>query len=155
MIWKLFLAFTLIPAMELYLLITIGSYVGALPTVMIIAVTGFAGAWLAKREGIAVLQQLADELARGVPPASRLAEGALVIAGGLLLITPGVLTDLTGFLLILPPSRRFVAPRLVAWLGKNFVFHASTGGVSGATGSGAPPHDRGDQQHLPFDHPIA
>lgn len=111
--WKLLLAFTLIPAIELFLLLQIGSWLGPLPTFLIIVITGTAGAWLAKREGLGVLTSLQAELAQGLPPGSRLAEGFLVLVGGLLLLTPGVLTDLAGFLFIAPPTRRWLAPRVV------------------------------------------
>lgn len=116
MIWKLLLAMTVIPAVELFILLQLGSWLGPLETFLIIVVTGTLGAFLAKREGLGVLMTLKAELAQGLPPGSRLAEGVLVLAGGLLLLTPGVLTDLAGFLFIAPPSRRFLAPRLVSWV---------------------------------------
>ncbi|MBT3219652.1 MAG: FxsA family protein, partial [Proteobacteria bacterium] len=93
---RLLLLFTLVPAIELFILLQIGSLLGPNLAFVIILVTGLAGAWLAKREGWMVLQHLRQELQRGIPPANRLMEGVLVLAGGLLLITPGVLTDITG-----------------------------------------------------------
>lgn len=111
--WKLLLAFTLIPAIELFLLLQLGAWLGAFETFLIIVVTGVVGAWLAKREGLGVLTSLRNELSQGLPPGSRLAEGLLVLVGGVLLLTPGVLTDLTGFLFIAPPTRRWLAPRVV------------------------------------------
>ncbi len=155
--WKLFIAFTLIPALELYLLITIGSYIGALETVAIILVTGMVGAWLAKREGWSVLSQLSEDLGKGIPPAARIAEGALVVAGGLLLVTPGVLTDLTGFAFIFPITRRLVAPVLVNWVSRNFVVRNYTGSEpdgDGMVGSPPPTHGKKDPKEL-FDHPVA
>jgi UPF0716 protein FxsA len=108
---RLLLLFTVVPAVELFVLLQLGSLLGPTPTFLIILVTGLAGAWLAKREGLGVLRDLQGELGRGLPPGDRLMEGALVVVGGLLLITPGVFTDLTGFLLIAPWSRRWLAPR--------------------------------------------
>jgi UPF0716 family protein affecting phage T7 exclusion len=70
---------------------------------------------MAKREGLQLLRQLSLELRSGLPPGVRMVEGALVVVGGLLLITPGVLTDVAGVLLIFPPTRRVLAPRLLQW----------------------------------------
>ena len=113
MIGWLLLAMVVIPAVELFLLLQLGAWMGPWQTFALVVVTGTVGAWLAKREGLGVLTSLRDELAQGLPPGSRLAEGALVLVGGILLITPGVLTDLTGFLFIAPPTRRWLAPRVV------------------------------------------
>lgn len=119
--WRLVLLFTIVPALELFLLLQIGALMGPTPTFLLLLVTGVVGAWLAKREGLQVLGQLSVELQRGLPPGERMMEGALVVIGGLLLITPGVLTDLTGVLLIFPPTRRFVAPRALRWLERRFL----------------------------------
>lgn len=117
---RLLLLFTVVPALELYLLIYIGQWLGAFETVLIILVTGGVGAFLAKREGLGVIRRLKEEALTGLPPGDRIVEGVLVLVGGVLLITPGVLTDLTGFLLIMPWSRRWLAPRVkarvVRWL---------------------------------------
>lgn len=115
--WKLALLFTVVPAVELFLLLQLGSLLGPMQTFLLVLGTGIFGAWLAKREGFAVLRQLQADLAKGLPPAVRVVEGALVLVGGLLLVTPGVLTDLTGLLLLLPPVRRSIAPRIVARYG--------------------------------------
>ena len=130
MFFKLFLAFTLIPAIELYLLMSLGAIIGPLNTVLLILVTGVIGAGLAKREGFSVLLSLQTELQQGLPPAERLMEGALIVVGGILLITPGVLTDAIGFSLILPLTRRRIAPRLLARFSKNI--HIRTTGTVGA-----------------------
>jgi UPF0716 protein FxsA len=115
-IWRLLLLFTVVPAAELFLLLQIGSAIGPTPTFLLLLLTGVVGAWLAKREGLAVLARLGEELQRGLPPGERVMEGALVVVGGLLLVTPGVLTDLAGVLLIFPPTRRWLAPRALRWL---------------------------------------
>lgn len=110
MIWKLALLFTIVPTLELALLITIGTQIGVLWTTLIVVTTGFLGAWLAKREGLGVLNKIKADLQGGMPPAGRIVEGVLVLCGAILLITPGVLTDITGFALIIPFSRRLIAP---------------------------------------------
>ena len=131
MFWKLFALFTIVPAIELYLLFQIGQVLGIVETVLIILVTGSLGAALAKREGLGVLTQLQADTRKGIPPANRLVEGLLVLVGGVLLITPGVFTDLAGFLLILPPTRRFLAPRVKDAVVKRFTIRSF--------GIGAPP----------------
>lgn len=124
---KLFLLFTLVPTIELFLLLQLGALVGPIYTFLLVVVTGLIGSWLARMEGWSLLGQLKDDLQKGIPPASRLAEGVLVLVGGVLLVTPGVLTDLFGFALMFPLSRRFMAPRLLRYLGNRFQIHATVG----------------------------
>ena len=135
MIFWLLVAFTVIPAVELLVLLYLGSWLGPLQTFLVILLTGLFGATLAKREGIGVLRALQSELANGLPPASRLAEGALVLAGGLLLVTPGVFTDVAGFLFILPWTRRWIAPRLIRAVASRIDLRAAALGGKGAPGA--------------------
>jgi UPF0716 protein FxsA len=147
----LFVLFTVVPAVELYLLIQIGKVIGGGPTVALVIAMGVLGAWLAKREGIQILTTVVEEARRGIPPADRLVEGVLVIVGSILLITPGVLTDVVGFLFLLPPTRRlFVAPTK-AWLGRHFVVQGLDVGPirpGPAAREAQPKQDR-------FEHPVA
>ncbi|WP_164002599.1 FxsA family protein [Pyxidicoccus caerfyrddinensis] len=108
----LLLAFTVVPFIELYLLLAIGREVGFLPTLAMVLVTGLVGAWLARREGGRVLRSWRESMARGQVPEEGIVSGALVLVGGALLVAPGVFTDVVGLLLLLPPTRRFVAARL-------------------------------------------
>jgi UPF0716 protein FxsA len=108
----LFLAFTVVPLVELYLLIGLGRQLGVLPTLGLVLVTGLLGAWLAKREGRSVVRSWREATAQGRLPADGILSGALVLVGGVLLVTPGVVTDVAGFLLLLPPTRRLIAARL-------------------------------------------
>ncbi len=105
MFFRLFLLFTLIPLIELYLLITVGSYLGAGLTILVVLGTGMAGAYLARLEGWRTWQKIQHELQNGVTPANELIDGVLILVAGVLLITPGILTDVVGFGLLLPPSR--------------------------------------------------
>lgn len=114
------LLMTVVPAVELYLLIKLGAVLGALETALVIVLTGAIGATLAKREGLGVLASLKEEAQLGIPPAERLIEGVLVLVGGVLLITPGVLTDLTGFALIIPWTRRAMIPLVKHQVSKRF-----------------------------------
>ena len=115
--WKLVLLFTVVPTIEIFVLLQIGSVIGPTPTFLMLLASGMLGAWLARREGLSVLRQLSDDLSRGLPPADRLAEGGLVLLGATLLVTPGVVTDIVGLLILAPPIRRWLAPRVVKRLG--------------------------------------
>jgi UPF0716 protein FxsA len=105
----LFLLFTVVPFVELYLLIGIGQRVGAVPTIAGVLAMGVLGAWLAKREGRRVLRSWQASVAQGQLPEDGILHGALVLVGGVLLITPGVITDVVGLFLLIPPTRRWAA----------------------------------------------
>lgn len=106
---KLFLLFTVVPLLELYLLFLIKDLVGLWPTIAIVVMTGFVGAWLARAEGARVLRAWKKSLVRGKVPEDGILSGVLILVGGVLLVTPGVVTDLVGFLLLIPPTRRLIA----------------------------------------------
>lgn len=156
MFLRILLLLTIVPAVELFLLLQIGSWLGPTSTFLLILITGIVGAALAKREGLGVLTRLQEEMRQGMPPGSRLVEGVLVLVGGLLLITPGVFTDLVGFLLIAPPTRRLAAARAVDALSARFEFHAT--GLDGAGLGGVPPtpgeRHRPAEPHRPFANPF-
>jgi len=109
MLGKLLLLFTIVPALELYLLIQIGDRIGGLATLAMLFGTGILGAALARAEGLRVLRTWQSSLAAGTVPPDGVVSGVLVLLGGLLLITPGVLTDVAGLLLMVPAVRRPVA----------------------------------------------
>ena len=109
MLGKLFLLFTIVPTVELYLLIQIGKQVGAPETIAFVIIMGILGAVLARAEGLRVLRAWRDALAVGRTPEDGVASGALILLAGVLMITPGVLTDVAGLLLLLPFVRRPVA----------------------------------------------
>ena len=108
MIAKLLLLFILVPLAELYLLIEIGKLIGTLATLTIIVCTGILGAFLARRQGIGVLHRIRIEIANGRLPAAQLADGVIILLAGAVLITPGVLTDVFGFLCLIPASRKII-----------------------------------------------
>jgi UPF0716 protein FxsA len=137
--YGLFVAFVAVPLVEVFLLLWLGSLLGAGPSFLVVVITGVLGAWLAKREGLGVLRTLRTELGKGLPPGSRLVEGGMVLAGGLLLMTPGILTDLTGFLLIAPPSRRYLAPRLLSAVMKRLDLKVDLGAGRSPAPTGAAP----------------
>jgi UPF0716 protein FxsA len=97
----------LIPALEIWVLLELGQLIGGWQTFLIIVLTGFIGAFLAKREFRRVLEYARNELSRGTIPTSSILDGICIFAGGLLLLTPGLITDTIGFLLLFPGTRIF------------------------------------------------
>ena len=114
MFLRLLLLFTIVPLLELYLLITIGGVIGVVPTIAIVVGTGVLGAWLARWQGLAVLRRIQDEMAAGRMPTDALIDGLLVLVAAGLLLTPGLLTDTAGFLLLVPGSRAIVRRAVAA-----------------------------------------
>jgi UPF0716 protein FxsA len=109
---RLALLFVVVPIIELMLLIELGQIVGLLPTLALVVLTGVSGAWLARAEGLRVFLGFQRELATGKLPGQALMDGISVLIGGAFLVTPGVLTDLAGFSLLLPPTRRWLQRRV-------------------------------------------
>ena len=108
MFLRLLLLFTIVPLIELYLLIKIGGIIGVVPTIAIVIGTGVLGAWLARWQGLAVLRRISDEVAAGRLPTDALIDGLLILVAAAVLLTPGLLTDSLGFVLLVPPSRALV-----------------------------------------------
>jgi UPF0716 protein FxsA len=106
MLLRLFLIFTVVPLLELYFLIKIGSSIGALHTVAILVATALLGAVLIRWEGMRTLKDIAETFREGRVPAEQMVDGLLILAAGVLLITPGVLTDAAALLLLIPLTRR-------------------------------------------------
>ena len=119
MFLRLFLLFTVVPAIELYLLIKVGGIIGAERTIIIIILTGIIGAYLAKREGAKVWFDVQKKLASGQLPGQELVEALLLLITGALLVTPGFLTDIVGFAFLIPLVRKFVAAELKKRFAKN------------------------------------
>jgi UPF0716 protein FxsA len=130
---RLLLLFTTVPLVELALLLWVGARIGVLPTVALILVTGVAGASLARLQGLATWRRFQAALAAGRLPGSELLEGLIILVAGALLLTPGILTDAAGFLLLVPPARRWIVGRAEVRL-------RARGVVGGRPpGAGAPP----------------
>jgi UPF0716 protein FxsA len=108
MLFRLFLLFTLVPVIELALLVEVGSRIGVAPTIAVVLGTGAAGAWLARAQGLRALQRLQDAVRAGQFPGEEIFDGVLILAGGLLLLTPGFLTDILGFCALVPGSRHLL-----------------------------------------------
>lgn len=112
MLAKLFLVFTIVPIVELVLLLRVGRWIGTWPTITLIVVTAMVGAWLARREGLRAWRDVQRTIALGQLPGEALLHGLLVFTGGALLLTPGLLTDLLGLALLAPRSRAAIVSRL-------------------------------------------
>jgi UPF0716 protein FxsA len=108
----LILLFVVVPLVELYLLLQLAVLIDFWPTVALVLVTGIVGGVLAKMEGLRVLRAWRHAFETMTPPEAGVLDGVLVLVGGALLVTPGVLTDLAGLLMLVPFSRRLIAARL-------------------------------------------
>lgn len=108
MFLRLFLLFTLIPAIELYLILKVGSAIGAANTIWFIIGTGVLGAYYARQQGFRVVNNIQWKMQQGTVPGDDLVNGAMLLVGGAFLITPGFITDFAGFSLIFPPTREVI-----------------------------------------------
>ena len=108
MLGYLILLFTLVPLIELAILIKIGQYMGVAYTIGIVLLTGVAGAYLAKMQGLVTLQKIQEDINQGIMPADKLFDGVLILCSGILLLTPGLLTDIIGFMGLIPLTRNLL-----------------------------------------------
>jgi len=111
---RLLLLFILVPIIEIYLLITVGGFIGVWPTVLLIILTAIIGTHLLRAQGLATLQKMQETLQQGQLPAFALLEGIFILIGGTLLLTPGFFTDAVGFICLIPVLRKY----LVFWMTK-------------------------------------
>jgi len=116
MFLRLLLLFTIVPLAELFLLVKLGTVIGIGATVLIVICTGVLGAWLARWQGLGVLRRLTDDLNEGRLPADALIDGLLILIAGAVLLTPGLITDALGFLLLVPQGRAVVRKTIAARL---------------------------------------
>lgn len=116
MLPRLLLLFIGVPLLEMAILIKLGEMIGFWPTIGLVVVTGIIGAFLARMQGLLTLTRIQRELAEGRVPASEMLDGLLILIGGAVLLTPGLLTDLFGFSLLLPVVRRW----LKSWIRRKF-----------------------------------
>jgi UPF0716 protein FxsA len=113
---KLLILFIIIPVTELYILIEVGKKIGSLTTIGIIIFTGILGAYLVKNQGFVILKKIQNDLNDGIMPGDSLIQGAIILIGGILLLTPGFVTDIAGFIFLIPVSRNVVKKYLLKWL---------------------------------------
>ena len=125
MLGRLILLFTVVPLAELYILIKIGGQIGGINTVLLVFMTAVLGGALARLQGLRTLQQIQSSLSQGQIPAEELIDGVLILAGGILLLTPGVLTDLFALVLLIPFTRTYFK----RWLRRRFDRMVASGNV--------------------------
>ena len=120
MLIRLILLFTVIPLIELYLLIQVGRYLGSFQTIMIVLITGIIGGLLARSQGLSVQRQIRLDLQKGIIPTDSLIDGCFILIAAALLITPGMITDIFGFVLMVPFFRGWLKKRLKDILKRKF-----------------------------------
>jgi len=134
----LLIAFIVVPIVELFVISQVGDLIGLLPTLVILLLVSVAGAWLVRREGRAAWRNFTAALQQARIPAKEVVDGALVLVGGTLLLTPGFVSDAAGLLLVLPPTRA-VANRLVRSRARGLFALGSLGTPRGRRGGVRPP----------------
>ena len=132
MIGPLLLAFVAVPIVEIYVIIQVGHVIGVWWTVAALIAESVIGTWLVRREGRRAWRTLVAQLAEGRAPTKAAADGAVVLLGGVLLITPGFVTDFFGFLCVLPFTRPLVRRAVVGWVLHRS--HTKLPGPAGGTG---------------------
>jgi len=141
--WVLALLFVVVPVLEIYVLIQVGQVIGAWWTVLLLVADGFLGSWLMKREGTKAWRALREALDERRMPARELADGALILVGGTLLLTPGFLSDVVGFFCVLPFTRPVARAMLARYVDRKFL---SGPGAPGFGQSRQQTDQRADQQ---------
>jgi UPF0716 protein FxsA len=144
--WLLLVAFVAVPLVEIYVIIQVGQVIGAWWTIALLVADSILGSWLVKREGARAWRALRVALAEGRMPARELADGALIVIGGTLMLTPGFVSDVLGVLFILPFTRPLGRRLLARFIGRRMVVAAMPGHVPGP-GAGPGPGPR--TQHRP------
>ena len=126
MFFKLFLLFTVIPIIEIWVLIQVGQRIGAFDTIALIVFTGIVGAFLARSQGFYIIAKIQNELQQGHMPTDSLTDGLIILVGAVLLITPGFVTDILGFLLLIPQTRsmlkQFIMTQFKNYISRNNVY---------------------------------
>jgi UPF0716 protein FxsA len=141
--WVLALLFIVVPVLEIYVLIQVGQVIGAWWTILLLVADGFLGSWLMKREGGRAWGALREALAGGRMPARELADGALILVGGTLLLTPGFLSDVVGFFFVLPFTRPVARRALTRFLTRKFLSGPGAPGYLGRVPGASEPGGQG------------
>ena len=107
------IVFMLVPIVEMWILIEVGGWIGALPTIALVVLTATLGLSLLKRQGVSTLMSARCKMDEGSIPASELVSGVMIAVGGALLLTPGFITDAIGFALLIPQTRQWLLLKLI------------------------------------------
>jgi UPF0716 protein FxsA len=129
----------LIPLFDVLVLVLVAGWIGTLPTVALVVLTALIGMLLVRAEGRHALRRIQQKVARGHPPTDELLDGGLLIAAGAFLLTPGLVTDAVGFLLVLPPTRYLIREAAKRWVVIPIADAKSGGFVTGGVYTGGFP----------------
>ena len=138
------LIFIIIPLIELYVIITVGEQIGAFWTIVLVLLTAVIGVNLLRFQGMSTLTRAQMNMARGQVPAMEMMEGVALAAAGIMLITPGFITDTLGFLLLIPVSRRAIIKFFIARSTVRTNFSDNTGDFQSSNPAQDPPSDSAD-----------
>lgn len=111
----LFLAFIIVPVVEIFMITQVASQLGWLPTIVLVIGVSMVGAWLVKREGMGVIRRVREAASNGKLPTNELADGAMIFFASALMLTPGFITDFIGLALLLPPIRAILRPPVISF----------------------------------------
>ncbi len=139
--WLLLVAFVVVPLLEIFVLIQVGQVIGAWWTILLLVADSILGMWVVRREGGRAWTALRSAINSGQMPARELADGALILIGGTLMLTPGFVTDLAGILLILPFTRPIARRALTGVVTRHLVGAGAAAYMPG-TGPGAAPRNQ-------------
>ncbi|MCQ6273428.1 membrane protein FxsA [Bacillus sp. V3B] len=121
----LLLLFILIPAGEIGVLLLSGKTIGIWPTILLLILTGILGSYLAKSQGLNTIRKVQEQLQFGRLPGDEILDGVCILFGGLLLLSPGFITDIVGLILLLSPTRVLLKPMIIKlfqnWINKNTI----------------------------------
>ncbi len=130
----LLVLFLVIPLTEIYLLIEVGGIIGAIPTIFLVVFTAVFGALLIRHQGVATMLRARQEINQGTVPAMQMLEGVALLVSGALLLTPGFMTDAIGFVLLVPPLRRFLIMKMLGGAVPPSINPFDPGGSAGSPG---------------------
>lgn len=149
MLGRLLLLFILLPMAELAMLVVVARHTSLLFTIGLLLASGVTGAWLARSQGTRCLSRIREELSQGRMPADSMIDGLMILVAGVMLLTPGVLTDVLAFCLLIPPLRAVIKRVVVA----RFKHRIVVSGFTSSPQSGANSEDVIDVEHRSSDRP--
>jgi len=132
----LFLAFIVVPVVEIFMITQVASQLGWLPTILLVIGVSLVGAWLVKREGLSVIGRVRDATGKGKLPTNELADGAMIFFASALMLTPGFLTDFIGLALLTPPVRAILRPPVISFFTSRLEVRTASFGSGGRAGCG-------------------
>lgn len=127
----LFLLFVVLPILEIALLVNVGGMIGGWNTIGLVVLTAFVGAYFVKREGVSTLQTAQAKMQRNEMPGKELVDGLMLVVAGILLVTPGFITDILGFMFALPGSRHLIAAQVSKHMKMRVVMPNPSAGAGG------------------------